>query len=149
MIFSTQDHLDVYERVVTYLKSLDDKDWAAHRAVYADRIVADFGEFSVDASNEVEADAMVAQTRELLDSIPVTQHIITNCLVAVDGDNATASFYEQAIHVNDALGEQNDTWTMYGRVHHRYIRSGQTWKLYHARLVQIHHTGNREVMNPR
>ena len=65
----------------------------------------------------ISADSMLVSARGLLDPVHLRQHQISNEIVEVDGDLATVTFYEQALHHHPALGDDPavNTWVVHGR----------------------------------
>src|SRR5690349_3273348 len=83
------DHHQISDLLIRYATGIDRRDWPLLRTVFTTDCVLDYGEIGnwhgVDAVTEFmeQAHAMAGQTL----------HRITNVVVAVDGDRATARSY--------------------------------------------------------
>jgi hypothetical protein len=139
---------DVLNVVHTYFTAADARDWATYRALHADHVQVDFGGINDGSHGCVAADDMLRSARELLGPVHLTQHMISSEVVTVYGDDATATFYEEALHHHPALGDDPrvNTWVLYGRGTHRLHRTPDGWKLAAATLVPVHQTGNPSLL---
>jgi hypothetical protein len=151
----SDDVLDVLHTIHQYFRCIDNKDWDGYGAIYEDRVVTDFAVlddrvgFGSVAGEPITAQEIVEKTKANLDHIPVTQHMIMNTTITVNGDDAIVLFYEEALHYYPRLGPDPliNTWKMYGRVEQHYRRSAKGWKLHFARLTPVYDVGNRELLN--
>jgi SnoaL-like domain len=142
------DASEVLNVVHTYFAAADARDWDTYRALHADRVEVHFGGVNDDSEGSVAADRMLASARSLLDPVHLTQHMISTEVVRIDGDEATVTFYEEALHHHPPLGEDpaRNTWVLHGRGEHRLRRTGDGWKLVAAVLVPVHETGNASLL---
>lgn len=145
---TTQDILDVTATVDRSFTRPDRRDFDGYRALLADRVTVDFGGVNDDSAGEIAADDMTASARTLVGPVHLTQHMISNHVADVDGDDAVVSFYEQALHHHPALGDdpQVNTWTLFGRGEHRLRRTAEGWRIVAMRLEALHHTGNADLL---
>ncbi|HEX4362479.1 MAG TPA: nuclear transport factor 2 family protein [Pseudonocardia sp.] len=145
---TNQDAVDVIAVVNRSFALADSKDFDGYRALHADRITVDSGGINDDSQGEISAEAMAKSARTVVGPVATTPHMISNQVASVEGDEATVSFYEQALHHHPALGEdeQVNTWTLYGRGEHRLHRTSDGWKIVAAHLSPIHHTGNTNLL---
>jgi hypothetical protein len=139
---------DVLSVVHAYFSSADARDWGTYRALHADRVEVDFGGINDHSNGSVAADNMLRSARDLLGPVHLTQHMISSEVVTVAGDEATVTFYEEALHHHPALSDdpQVNTWVLYGRGTHRLRRTVGGWKLMAATLVPVHQTGNTRLL---
>jgi hypothetical protein len=93
---------------------------------------------------------MIRSSRELVGPVALTQHMISNHVVTAgaDADEATVSFYEQALHHHPALGPDPavNTWVLFGRGQHRLRRTPDGWKITAMSLQPVHHVGNQNLL---
>jgi uncharacterized protein (TIGR02246 family) len=82
-------------------RALDAKDWRGYAATFDDD-----GEFVVFGQRRVGREAIAAGPERDLSRFVQTQHLHTNQVISVNGDEATASVYCIAVHV---LDEQDRT----------------------------------------
>ncbi|UOZ03449.1 nuclear transport factor 2 family protein [Amycolatopsis sp. WQ 127309] len=142
------DRQEVLNAVHAYFCAADARDWDTYRRLHADRVEVDFGGVNDKSAGEIAADDMLRSARELLGPVHLTQHMIGNEVVTVDGDEATVAFYEQALHHHPALGDDPgiNTWILYARGQHRWARADGGWRLVAASLIPVHHTGNADLL---
>lgn len=146
--FIMSDYNDVLNVVHQYFASADARDWETYRSLHADTVEVNFGGVNDDAAGPVAADDMLRSARDLVGPVHLTQHMISNEVVIIDGDRATVAFYEQALHHHPALSDDPavNTWILYARGEHDLKRTGNGWKLAGARLQPVHHTGNANLL---
>jgi hypothetical protein len=139
---------DVLNVVHAYFSAADARDWDTYRRLPADHVEVDFGGVNDGSGGLIAADDMLRSARELLGPVHLTQHMISSEVVAVVGEEATVSFYEEALHHHPALGDDPavNTWILYGRGEHRLRLVGGNWRVVGARLVPIHHVGNGDLL---
>jgi 3-phenylpropionate/cinnamic acid dioxygenase small subunit len=112
--------------LVRYATGIDTKDWSLFRTCFTDDVQADYGE-GVGSWSSVDAitDYMTAMHADMVD----TKHRLTNFVIEVDGDSATASTYVHAV-----LVVTNDPLTWYEPVGHyedRLVRTSEGWRISH------------------
>lgn len=144
----TRDELDAITVVTHSFMLADAKDFDGYRRLYADQVTVDFGGVNPDAEGLIDSDRMRESAEALVGPVALTQHMITNQIATVDGDEATVVFYEQALHVHPALGTDPavNSWTIFGRGEHRVRRTDDGWKIIGARLIPLHSTGNANLL---
>src|SRR5688572_31045075 len=85
-----------------YAASIDLRDWARLRTVFADgEIEADFTSMGVKQPFRGPADAWVELVRQTIVGFDATQHFFANHQAELDGDRALDTRYMQARHVLD------------------------------------------------
>jgi 3-phenylpropionate/cinnamic acid dioxygenase small subunit len=112
--------------LVRYATGIDTKDWSLFRTCFTDDVQADYGE-GVGSWSSVDAitDYMTVMHADMVD----TKHRLTNFVIEVDGDSATASTYVHAV-----LVVTNDPLTWYepvGRYEDRLVRTSEGWRISH------------------
>jgi len=114
--------------LVRYATGIDTKDWALFRTCFTDDVQADYGDgvgswTGVDSITEY----MTVMHADMVD----TKHRLTNFVIDVDGDSATASTYVHAV-----LVVTHDPLTWYepvGRYVDRLVRTADGWRISHRR----------------
>jgi len=81
------DRLAVHDVLVRYVWAIDDKDWDALDDVFTPDATLDYTSSGGVAGTFPEVKAWLAK---MLAAFPVTQHLLGNVDVRVDGDTATA-----------------------------------------------------------
>jgi 3-phenylpropionate/cinnamic acid dioxygenase small subunit len=120
-----------------YATALDSRDWAALDQVFAPNATAHFqgiGHFE-------DRDAIVAVIRSVLGQCGPTQHLLGNMRIEINGEEAHAKSYLQAIHAG--LGKYaGEKMTVWGEYRDTLKRTPQGWRIVHRELVAIHGEGD-------
>jgi 3-phenylpropionate/cinnamic acid dioxygenase small subunit len=126
MSAARSDHELITDVLVRYATGIDTKDWALFRTCFTNDMQADYGD-AVGSWTDVDAitEYMTVMHAEMVD----TKHRLTNFVIDVDGDSATASTYVHAV-----LVVTNDPLTWYepvGRYEDRLVRTSEGWRISH------------------
>ncbi|MCP3803456.1 nuclear transport factor 2 family protein [Allokutzneria sp. A3M-2-11 16] len=135
------DRLDVVDVVVAYATALDTKDWALLGSLFTDAAIFEFaGRFE----RQEGPAAIVALISAVLGPLDATQHINTNHVVTVHGDEAEHTCYFQAQHVRRGLpgGEQ---FIVAGAYVDRLRRTPGGWRFAHRSVRKTWMRGNSEI----
>lgn len=145
---TTDDQLAVMQIATRMFTTADAKDFDAYEALLADEIDVDFGGVNDDASGTITAKEMRTSAETVVGPVEITQHMISSLTATVDGDEAEVHFYEEALHVHSALGDDPDrnTWVVHGKGTHRLRRIDGTWKIVAATLTPTRATGNTNLL---
>jgi len=135
------DRAEISDVQLRYATGLDSRDWPLFRSIFADEIETDFSSVFGGEPRKVSADRWTEAARRSVGGLAATQHMITNHVITVTGDEATCVAYVQARHYlpNDK-GE--DTQTMFGYYTSRFIRTSAGWKIRACKLTLTWQTGN-------
>jgi 3-phenylpropionate/cinnamic acid dioxygenase small subunit len=120
------DHDLITDVLVRYATGIDTKDWSLFRTCFTDDVQADYGD-DVGSWSDVDAitEYMTVMHADMMD----TKHRLTNFVIEIDGDSATASTYVHAV-----LVVTNDPLTWYepvGRYEDRLVRTPDGWRISH------------------
>lgn len=143
-----EDITTAIQAVTRGFVTADSKEWDAYEAAHADTVTVDFGGVndagSGGAGGSMTGHEVRANAEKVIGPIPVTQHQLSSFVVDIDGDIATVRFYEEALHVHPALGDDpaKNTWIIFGKGTQKLARTDDGWKIIHASLVPTHFTGN-------
>lgn len=107
------DERAIERALITFARAMDDRDWVGMSAILSEDAVGDFGSGRVEGSAGV-----IDLIRTYLDNCGVTQHLLGNILIEVDGDNATSCAYVRDLHLSrhdpsttfHTLGDYRDRW---------------------------------------
>jgi hypothetical protein len=128
------DKEQIAEVLIRYATGIDSKDWPLLRSCWTDEIDVDYQQLGRFTS----ADALTDVMRQLHENMGPTYHQMSNIVIAVDGDRATARSYVQAVLMLqpndsanwvDALGHYDDVFvrTLAGwRIKERVSRTART-----------------------
>ncbi|OBI26409.1 nuclear transport factor 2 family protein [Mycolicibacter terrae] len=116
------DERDIERALIRFARAMDDRDWEGLSQILADDAVGELGTGRLEGSA-----AIIELIRGFLDNCGVTQHLLGNVLVDVDGDRATSRAYVQDLH----LSRSNPDLTFHtlGDYHDRWERRDGRWRL--------------------
>jgi hypothetical protein len=136
------DRQAIVDLTVAYTYALDTKDWDALDQVFTPDATA----FLTEELNGREA--IKARVRRALEGLDVSQHLIGNHQIDIEGDRATGRCYLQAQHVRDAApGPPN--FIVAGRYDDRYVRTPDGWRVERRALTIMWTEGNPAVARER
>lgn len=136
------DRQQIVDVTLAYTYALDAKDWDALDDV-----------FTVDATayltEELDGrEAIKGRVRRALESLDLSQHMVANHDVRIDGDSAVCRCYLQAQHVREAApGPPN--FIVAGRYDDRFVRTSVGWRIARRELTIMWTEGNPSVTRPR
>ncbi|MFN0093656.1 MAG: nuclear transport factor 2 family protein [Dehalococcoidia bacterium] len=138
------DKQDIIDSILRYASGIDMRDWELYRSAFTDEVEVDFTSWGGGEVRRLSGDAWVAGVRSTLAGFDGTQHTLTNFVVEVRGDEATAVVYMSAQHYlpND---KGDSTLTIGGYYTHELVRCPSDWKIRRAKLTVTWTTGNRHI----
>ena len=89
------------------------------------RIERDDGSLSLNYEGAAQVEALFASTRLYPDGTPRTKHVVTNVIIELDGDRASARCYATVFQQTDVLPLQP---IAAGRYLDRFERVGHEWR---------------------
>ena len=139
------DRVAIADVMYTYALAVDTKDWHALETVFAEQIRADFRTFGVKDIYDGSAAGWIANIRASIAGMDATQHMMSNHLYEVSGDQAKGTTYLRAIHIcrND-WGE--DFYTVGGHYEVELSRLNLGWRITSYGLRVTWSQGNRHVL---
>lgn len=131
------DRQEIIDLLVRYTMAVDTKNWAQVEQCFTPDAVADYGEeFGYyEGYPAIEA---VLKSYHLLD---VSQHILSNFLVEINGDSARSKCYLHAQHYMVGA-EGGDTYTIGGIYDDEMVRSDDGWRIKKRTLTVTWVDGN-------
>jgi 3-phenylpropionate/cinnamic acid dioxygenase small subunit len=124
------DVQDISDALVRYATGIDTRDWPLFRTVFTDDCELDYGEIGrwegVDAVTE-----FMVTTHEMAGH---TMHRITNPVVAVDGDSATARAYVDALIMSQ---DNSSGVNAAGYYDDEFVRTVAGWRLARRRFTAV------------
>src|SRR6266496_5032399 len=129
---------------------LDRRDWDGFKKLFTERVYTDYTALWGGEPQEASVDELLATDRQgswrpTMDGLEATQHLITNILADVTGDEAAATANVVGVHrlVNP---HGSPLWTVGGTYEFRLTRRGDTWliRAITQRLTWVE--GNQQVL---
>ncbi|GAT07125.1 MULTISPECIES: nuclear transport factor 2 family protein [Mycobacteriaceae] len=118
------DKAQISEVLIRYATGIDAKDWALFRTCWTDVVDIDYG----DLGTFTDADAFTSLMNQIHDSMGDTFHRISNVVIDVDGDRATARSYVHAVLLA-VPGDSNSWIDAVGRYDDELVRTPQGWRI--------------------
>ncbi len=140
------DRQEIAEFIVTNSMLADSGDpaaWERYRQRYAEQITVDYSSTLGDPARLVARDLLMPYWKSLIDAFDVTQHLVTNVVVTLNGDQANTRAY---VVSNHRIG--GDVWSCGGIYEHGLQRTANRdggWQITAQRFSPLFETGNRSV----
>ncbi|MCX4095909.1 nuclear transport factor 2 family protein [Nocardia sp. alder85J] len=117
------DRLEIQELLARYARAVDSKDWELLRTVFTPDAEIDLPTSGTKPTGS--RDDLVAWWATSLDNVPMTQHLITNVEIDLDGDRATV----RALFFNPMrLPGAAELSYCGGHYYHEVVRTAEGWK---------------------
>ncbi|MBH0778444.1 nuclear transport factor 2 family protein [Nocardia bovistercoris] len=119
-----EDQAQIGELLIRYATGVDQRDWPLFRTCWTADVEADYGQIGTFSGVDALTDFMVASH----DAMGPTHHRLSNFVIDVSGDTATARSYVHAILIAvpgdpsswiDAVGNYEDT----------LVRTSDGWRI--------------------
>ena len=136
------DRVEIVERVTRVAVLADRRSWDDLRACFAGLVEIDYTALVGGEPEELPAEALMERWQELLESFAATQHLVTNHLVALEGDTATCDADVRATHFRPSGDGQEPVWQVGGFYHYGLVRSDGGWLVRTMRFVPTWSRGN-------
>ena len=138
------DKSDIQSLILNYAWGIDSRNWPLFRSIFADEVEMDFSSYSGQPGSKMSGDQWVDGCQRMLPGFDATQHVLTNFMIEVDGDSASAIVYMKAEHfIANSLGDNSHT--LGGYYTHRLARSENGWLIHATTLTVTWSRGNRQV----
>ncbi len=124
------DRMDIIDTFNRYASGVDLRDRELYRSCFTDEIDIDFSSMGMGEPMTLEADVWVNQALSTVSAFQSTQHIITNHVITIEGDEATGIGYLQAQHYNP-----ENIFTVGGYYTDRFVRTPEGWKIKSLKLT--------------
>jgi 3-phenylpropionate/cinnamic acid dioxygenase small subunit len=115
------DRLEINDLLTRYAHSVDTKDWALYRTVFTPDAHIDY-----ESAGGIKGDreAVAAWLETTMAGFPMTQHLIANIDVKIDGDKAKV----RAMFYNPMGMPSGKTFWCGGFYKHSLVRTADGWK---------------------
>jgi hypothetical protein len=140
---SREQIIDTITRVTWYA---DQRDWDRLPALFADTVFLDYSSITGGEPSHVAPADIVESWRQSLGRLDATQHLVTNHLVTVDGDQASVTAHFIATHVLSSAAP-DPLWTLGGHYRWTLAESDGTWRVTGMTTTALWQTGNMSIMN--
>jgi 3-phenylpropionate/cinnamic acid dioxygenase small subunit len=115
------DRIEINDLLTRYAHAVDSKDWALYRTVFTPDAVIDY-ESAGGIKGDLETVANWLEST--LAGFPMTQHLVSNINVDLDGDSATV----RAMFYNPMGTPKGTTFFCGGWYNHQLVRTPDGWR---------------------
>ncbi len=138
------DREPIIEQVTRVFVYADAHRWDDCQQLFTQDPFIDYSSSTGVPGSRVKAAQLMQNWAAFLPKFQVTQHLLSNFLVEIDGQQAQCFCYEQAIHY--ASGTQGgDLWTVYATCETELVKQEEGWKISLLRVTFRHQTGNTNL----
>lgn len=125
------DKQDIAEVVVRYSTGIDTRNWDLFRTCFTDNVLAEYDGIATWDSADAITDFMEASHADM----GHTMHRLTNIVISVDGDAATARTYVDAVLMaSDGQSGLNPR----GIYEDQLVRTANGWRISHRHYTMVH-----------
>ena len=125
------DKQDIAEVIVRYATGIDTRDWDLFRTCFADDVLAEYDGIATWDNVDAIADSMESSHAEM----GQTMHQLANIAISVDGDEATARTYVDAVLM---AADGQSGLNPRGVYEDRLVRTAAGWRITHRRYTMVH-----------
>ena len=129
------DRMGIIDTINRYATSVDTRDWDLFLTCYTDEMNADMVSIGFSEPMDMPAQEFLEIIKRAVDPFESTQHLISNHVIDIDGDNATCVCYLQAQHFR-----QDDTGAhavlIGGYYANSLIRTPAGWRINKYKVVK-------------
>jgi 3-phenylpropionate/cinnamic acid dioxygenase small subunit len=142
------DRLEIMDLLARYGAGLDARDWILWRNVFTDRARFDMSSWSDETPQRVETDRVVRVQARIFAEFDVTQHLMSNFRITLEGDSARVIAVMRAEHWIRVVPDSEATkrYTMFGYYDDRLLRTEGEWKIDEMQLNVTRTEGERWVI---
>lgn len=132
---------EIYRNLVRFAQAMDNRDWQQFNHLTIDNITADLG-----VGLKIGRHEMVGTIRRYLDGCGVTQHLLGNVLIDIDGDQASSQAYVCDMHLGK--GEKSQlTFHTLGLYQDKWQKINDQWLMTQRIKDNRATVGSMEVFN--
>jgi hypothetical protein len=132
------DYEQIRAVLTLYAKLLDRREYAGLKRVFTPDATGNYH----DAGTYEGLPAITGLMNKALSQCARTQHLLGSMDIQVNGDEATASTYLQAIHVGKNPGYEGKLLTIWGEYRDKLVRTPDGWRIQYRELATIHAVGD-------
>jgi hypothetical protein len=143
------DRLEISDVLARYASGLDGHDPKLLATVFTGEAVLAYDDLPPTPVKQF------GKRSKNLNRFVVTQHIVTNIAIELDGDRARSTSYAHAMHVGDAPAEPTNPYARFGESYlmggtytDEWQRTAQGWRISYRRFVCTWAQTDLDVMSP-
>jgi hypothetical protein len=118
------DKSQITEVLIRYATGIDFKDWALFRTCWTEEVDIDYG----DLGTFTKADEFTTLMKQIHDGMGQTYHRLSNLVIDVGGDRATARSYVRAVLM--AIPGDSSSWIeALGHYDDELVKTADGWRI--------------------
>jgi len=130
----TADRDEIAQVLYIYARAIDAKEFALLDSVFVPDAVIDY---AVAGGTRLPFGEMVGWLREALSMFRMTQHVISNPIVELNGDRAESTAYLTATHEQVGLDGKRTVFVDHGIYKDAWVRTPHGWRIRARRLERF------------
>jgi len=130
----SSDRDEIAQVLYLYARAIDGKELALLDSIFVPDAVIDY---AVAGGTCLPVREMVAWLSEALSMFRMTQHVISNPLIELDGDRAQSTAYLTATHEQVGLDGKRTVFVDHGIYKDAWVRTPQGWRIRSRRLERF------------
>lgn len=127
------DRMDISETVIRYATGVDMHDWVLFRSCFTDEVDIDITSFRGGSPFHMTAEDWTASVSAGISRYKAVQHLSSNHVITLNGDDATCVSYMQARHYFPLESSEN-CFMIGGYYTNTLVRTRLGWKI--RKMVQ-------------
>ncbi|MFQ5516674.1 MAG: nuclear transport factor 2 family protein [Acidimicrobiia bacterium] len=138
-----KDRREIEALLIRYATALDTRDWTLLESCFTPDATADYGQL---VGRHEGYPAIERTVRQALASYTATQHLLSNFVIRVDGEEATSVCQLRASHYLPGV-PGGEVAVVIGRYHDDLVKNASAWRIRQRRLEHAWREGNLEIFN--
>ena len=138
-----EDKRKIIDTILDIFIGVDSHDWERCKSAMVPEPFVDYSSLNGNPPAKVKATDLVGGWAVFLPKFKATMHYVTNHVVHVTGDTATAFCYGHAIHL--LPHKPGETWDVFGTYDYQLIRTPTGWKVATVKFNLKHQIGKLEL----
>lgn len=136
----------IMETISKFSYFADHHKWDNLRKLFTDQITIDYTSLAGGEPAKLDAEALIKHWEPALSKYKMTQHIITNHIIELQGESAaTCKAYFQAVHENpNRFGDHK--WTLGGEYIFSLLKVNEDWKIAGITMTAKWGSGNPNLL---
>ncbi|MDP4164462.1 MAG: nuclear transport factor 2 family protein [Bacillota bacterium] len=136
----------IMESISKFSYFADHHEWDNLRNLFTDQITIDYTSLAGGEPAKLDAEALVKHWEPALSQYKMTQHVITNHIIELQGESAaTCKAYFQAIHEHpNKFGDHK--WILGGEYNFSLLKVNEVWKITGITMTAKWGSGNQNLL---
>jgi hypothetical protein len=139
------DRSEIVETVTRVSVLADRREWDALPALFTPKVTVDYSSLSGGEPAVVDPVGLVEGWKATLSPLGVTQHLVGNHLVTIDGDESVVTCAFQATHVG-APPDGDRRWVLGGDYRYTLVKGPDGWRISGITMTARWETGDRSLV---